>query len=170
VCLGAWTMTRAGAVAMPITHADFMADALELARAAGARGEVPVGAIVVRGDRIIGRGGNTPIAQSDPTAHAEIVALREAARATGNYRLPECTLYVTIEPCVMCAGAILHARVRELVFGARDPKTGACGSVLDVFAESRLNHHATVTSGIRADECAALLQDFFAARRSLREP
>src|SRR5215831_4526110 len=117
-----------------------------------------------------GRGGNTPIAQSDPTAHAEIVALREAARATGNYRLPECTLYVTIEPCVMCAGAILHARVRELVFGARDPKTGACGSVLDVFAESRLNHHATVTSGIRADECAALLQDFFAARRSLREP
>jgi len=155
---------------MPITHADFMADALELARAAGARGEVPVGAIVVRGDRIIGRGGNTPIAQSDPTAHAEIVALREAARATGNYRLPECTLYVTIEPCVMCAGAILHARVRELVFGARDPKTGACGSVLDVFAESRLNHHATVTSGIRADECAALLQDFFAARRSLREP
>jgi tRNA(adenine34) deaminase len=131
---------------------------------------VPVGAIVVRGDRIIGRGGNTPIAHSDPTAHAEIVALREAARATGNYRLPDCTLYVTIEPCVMCAGAILHARVRELVFGARDPKTGACGSVIDVFAESRLNHHATVTSGIRADECAALLQDFFAARRSVREP
>jgi len=155
---------------MPLTHADFMAAALELARAAGARGEVPVGAIVVRGDRIIGRGGNTPIAHSDPTAHAEIVALREAARATGNYRLPDCTLYVTIEPCVMCAGAILHARVRELVFGARDPKTGACGSVIDVFAESRLNHHATVTSGIRADECAALLQDFFAARRSVREP
>jgi len=149
---------------MPLTHADFMAAALELARA------VPVGAIVVRGDRIIGRGGNTPIAHSDPTAHAEIVALREAARATGNYRLPDCTLYVTIEPCVMCAGAILHARVRELVFGARDPKTGACGSVIDVFAESRLNHHATVTSGIRADECAALLQDFFAARRSVREP
>ena len=170
MCLGAWTMTRAGAAAMPLTHADFMAAALELARAAGARGEVPVGAIVVRGDRIIGRGGNTPIAHSDPTAHAEIVALREAARATGNYRLPDCTLYVTIEPCVMCAGAILHARVRELVFGARDPKTGACGAVIDVFAESRLNHHATVTSGIRADECAALLQDFFAARRSVREP
>ena len=155
---------------MPLTHADFMAAALELARARLPRGEVPVGAIVVRGDRIIGRGGNTPIAHSDPTAHAEIVALREAARATGNYRLPDCTLYVTIEPCVMCAGAILHARVRELVFGARDPKTGACGSVIDVFAESRLNHHATVTSGIRADECAALLQDFFAARRSVREP
>jgi len=142
-----------------------MAEALALARAAGARGEVPVGAIVVKDGAIVGRGGNAPIAGNDPTAHAEIAALREAGLALGNYRLPGCDLYVTIEPCAMCAGAILHARIRRVVFGARDPKTGACGSVLDLFAEPRLNHHATVTAGVAADECGALLTRFFDARR-----
>lgn len=143
-----------------------MDEALALARAAGARGEVPVGAIVVRDGHVIGRGGNTPIAASDPTAHAEIAALREAARTVGNYRLPGCELYVTLEPCVMCAGAIMHARIARLVFGARDPKTGACGSIIDVFGEPRLNHHARVTAGVRADDCGALLSGFFAARRA----
>jgi tRNA(adenine34) deaminase len=142
-----------------------MGEALALAQEAGRRGEVPVGAVVVREDVVIGRGGNAPIAASDPTAHAEIAALREAARATGNYRLPDCELYVTIEPCAMCAGAILHARIARVVFGARDPKTGACGSVIDLFAEPRLNHHAVVVQGVRADECGALLSAFFAARR-----
>ena len=142
-----------------------MAEALALAHAARERGEVPVGAVVVSEGAIVGRGGNAPIAASDPTAHAEIAALRAAARALGNYRLPGCSLYVTIEPCAMCAGAILHARIARLVFGARDPKTGACGSVVDLFAEPRLNHHATVEGGVRADECGKLLADFFAARR-----
>ncbi len=128
---------------MTTTDEPFMAEALALARAAGSRGEVPVGAVVVSDGAIVGRGGNAPIAATDPTAHAEIAALREAGRALGNYRLPDCTLYVTIEPCAMCAGAILHARIARLVFGARDPKTGACGSVVDLFAEPRLNHHAT---------------------------
>ncbi len=144
----------------------FMAEALALARAAKARGEVPVGAVVVRGGAVVGRGGNAPIAASDPTAHAEIAALRDAGRALGNYRLPGCTLYVTIEPCAMCAGAILHARIARLVYGARDPKTGACGSVVDLFAEPRLNHHATAEGGVLADECGKLLSDFFAARRA----
>jgi len=144
---------------------DWMAAALSLARTAAERGEVPVGAVVVRDGAIIGRGGNAPIAASDPTAHAEIAALREAGRALGNYRLPGCELYVTIEPCAMCAGAIIHARIARVVFGARDPKTGACGSVIDLFAEPRLNHHAQVVDGVRADECAALLSQFFAARR-----
>jgi tRNA(adenine34) deaminase len=143
----------------------WMAEALALARAAGARGEVPVGAIVVKDGAIVGRGGNAPIAGSDPTAHAEIAALREAGRALGNYRLPGCDLYVTIEPCAMCAGAILHARVGRVVFGARDPKTGACGSVIDLFAEPRLNHHATVTAGVSAGECGELLTRFFDERR-----
>lgn len=142
-----------------------MGEALALARAAGERGEVPVGAIVVRDGAIVGRGGNAPIAASDPTAHAEIAALRDAGRALGNYRLPGCSLYVTLEPCAMCAGAMLHARIARLVFGARDPKTGACGSVIDLFAEPRLNHHATAVAGVRADECGALLSAFFAARR-----
>ena len=142
-----------------------MDEALALARAAGARGEVPVGAVVVRDGAVIGRGGNAPIAASDPTAHAEIAALRDAGRASGNYRLPGCELYVTIEPCAMCAGAILHARIARLVYGARDPKTGACGSVIDLFAEARLNHHCEVVGGVRADACGALLSDFFAARR-----
>jgi tRNA(adenine34) deaminase len=143
----------------------WMAEALALARVAQARGEVPVGAIVVSDGAIIGRGGNAPIAGNDPTAHAEIAALREAAQALGNYRLPGCELYVTIEPCAMCAGAIMHARIRRLVFGARDPKTGACGSVVDLFAERRLNHHTTVTGGVAAEACAALLSHFFASRR-----
>lgn len=150
---------------MPATIDDWMGEALALARAAAGRGEVPVGAVVVRDGAIVGRGGNAPIAASDPTAHAEIAALREAGRALGNYRLTGCELYATIEPCAMCAGAILHARIARVVFGARDPKTGACGSVIDLFAEPRLNHHAQVIGGVRAAECGALLSGFFAARR-----
>jgi tRNA(adenine34) deaminase len=142
-----------------------MDEALVLAREAGARGEVPVGAIVVRDGAIVGRGGNAPIADNDPTAHAEIAALREAANAVGNYRLPGCAMYVTLEPCAMCAGAILHARIARLVFGASDPKTGACGSVVNLFAQPMLNHHTTAASGARADECGRLLSEFFAARR-----
>jgi len=150
---------------MLATDEEWMGEALALARGAGARAEVPVGAIIVKDDVIVGRGGNTPIAAHDPTAHAEIMALREAARALGNYRLPGCSLFVTIEPCAMCAGAILHARVARLVFGARDAKTGACGSVIDLFAEPQLNHHSTVEGGVRAGECAALMTEFFAGRR-----
>lgn len=142
-----------------------MGEAIALAREAGARGEVPVGAVVVRDGAVIGRGGNAPIAASDPTAHAEIAAMRDAGRALGNYRLPGASLYVTIEPCAMCAGAIQHARVARVVYGAADPKTGACGSVVDLFADPRLNHHASVVRGVRADECGALLSAFFAARR-----
>jgi len=142
-----------------------MDEALVLARAAAARGEVPVGALVVRDGQVIGRGGNAPIAGSDPTAHAEIAALREAARAIGNYRLTGCDLFTTLEPCAMCAGAIFHARIARLVFGAHDPKSGVCGSVIDLFGETRLNHHTVVTGGVRADECGQLLSDFFAARR-----
>jgi tRNA(adenine34) deaminase len=151
----------------PSADADdaWMTEALAQARAAGLRGEVPVGAIVVRDGTIVGRGGNAPIARNDPTAHAEIAALREAAAQAGNYRLVDCTLYVTLEPCAMCAGAIMHARIARLVFGATDPKTGACGSVVDLFGESRLNHHTAVTAGVRATECGALLSGFFAARR-----
>ena len=143
----------------------FMGEALALARAAQARGEVPVGAVVVKDGEIVGRGGNAPITAADPTAHAEIAALRDAGRRLGNYRLPGCNLFVTIEPCAMCAGAILHARIARVVFGARDPKTGACGSVGDLFAEPRLNHHATVTGGVLAAESAALLSRFFTTRR-----
>ena len=150
---------------MPATDDDWMGEALALARAAGARGEVPVGAVIVKEGAVIGRGGNAPIAGTDPTAHAEIAALRDAGRALGNYRLPGCDLYVTIEPCAMCAGAILHARIARVVYGAPDPKTGACGSVVDLFAEPRLNHHATVAGGVRASECGLLLTEFFAARR-----
>jgi tRNA(adenine34) deaminase len=141
-------------------------EALALARVAQARGEVPVGAIIVRDGVIVGRGGNAPIAANDPTAHAEIAALREAAATLGNYRLPDCDLYVTLEPCAMCAGAIMHARVRRLVFGARDPKTGACGSIVDLFGDARLNHHTVVTADVLAPECGALLSAFFAARRA----
>jgi tRNA(adenine34) deaminase len=145
--------------------ARWMEVALTLARDAGARGEVPVGAIVVKDGVIVGRGGNAPIAHDDPTAHAEINALRDAARRLGNYRLPGCVLYVTLEPCAMCVGACLHARVSRIVYGASDPKTGACGSVIDLPAEPRLNHHASVTGGIAAAECGALLSGFFAERR-----
>ena len=143
----------------------WMNEALALARAAQARGEVPVGAIVVMDGAIIGRGGNASIAGNDPTAHAEIAALREAARALGNYRLPGGELFVTLEPCAMCAGAIMHARIARLVYGAADPKTGACGSVVDLFALPRLNHHTTVTGGVAAGECGKLLSAFFASRR-----
>ena len=150
---------------MDRTDDDWMAEALTLARGAGARGEVPVGAVVVKDGAIVGRGGNAPIAASDPTAHAEIAALREAGRALGNYRLPGCDLYVTVEPCAMCAGAIMHARIARLVYGAPDPKTGACGSVIDLFAEPRLNHHTRVTAAVRGGECGQLLSRFFEARR-----
>jgi len=148
-----------------VTDDAWMAEALTLAKAAGARGEVPVGAIVVCENTIVGRGGNAPIAASDPTAHAEISALREAAAALRNYRLPGCSLYVTLEPCPMCVGAVLHARLARLVFGARDPKTGACGSVIDVTGEPRLNHHTRVTGGVAAQACGELLTQFFAVRR-----
>lgn len=164
----AWNeRTAADAQTEEVTADDerWMAEALTLARDAGSRGEVPIGAVVVRDGKVVGRGGNSPILHSDPTAHAEIAALREAAAAAGNYRLTGAALYVTIEPCAMCAGAIMHARIGRLVFGAGDPKTGVCGSVVDLFAERRLNHHATVVGGVRADECGALLSDFFAARR-----
>lgn len=147
------------------SDADFMALALDLARAAAAQGEVPVGALVVSDGEIVGRGYNRPIGGHDPTAHAEVMALRDAATRLGNYRMPGCTLYVTLEPCIMCAGAIMHARIARVVFGACDPKTGAAGSVVDLFAESRLNHHAVVTGGVLADACGALLSEFFAARR-----
>ena len=145
---------------------DFMRLALDLARQAGAVDEVPVGAIVVRNGEVLGRGFNQPIGSHDPSAHAEIMALRDAARQAGNYRLVDCTLYVTLEPCAMCAGAIMHARIARVVFGARDPKTGACGSVVDLFGEERLNHHADVEGGVLAVECGAMLSSFFAARRN----
>lgn len=142
-----------------------MREALGLAREAGAAGEVPVGAVVVKDGFIIGRGYNSPIARHDPTAHAEIRALRDAAEKIGNYRLPDCELYVTLEPCAMCVGAIIHARIAHVVFGASDLKTGAAGSVVNLFDETRLNHHAEVTGGVMANESAALLKEFFAARR-----
>jgi len=144
----------------------FMRQALLLAEAAAASGEVPVGALVVKDGVVIGQGFNAPIANNDPSAHAEIRALREAAAQLANYRLPGCTLYVTLEPCVMCAGAIHHSRIARLVYGASDPKTGACGSVVDLFAQPKLNHHAQVTKGVMAEESVALLKAFFAARRS----
>jgi tRNA(adenine34) deaminase len=140
--------------------------ALGLAREAAALDEVPVGAVVVAHDGVIvGRGFNQPISRHDPSAHAEMLALRDAAARIGNYRLPGCRLFVTLEPCAMCAGAILHARISRVVFGARDPKTGAAGSVIDLFAETRLNHHATISGGVLAEHCSALLSGFFAARR-----
>lgn len=143
----------------------FMREAISLARAAECLGEVPVGAVVVKEGQIVGRGFNSPIGESDPTAHAEIAALRDAARVLGNYRLPGCELFVTLEPCAMCAGAIMHARISRVIYGARDPKTGVHGSVVDLFGVERLNHHATVIGGVLGDECGAILSDFFARRR-----
>lgn len=143
-----------------------MRTALEQARLAGAADEVPVGAVVVRDGEIVGRGFNQPIRSHDPTAHAEVMALRDAAARIGNYRLPGCELYVTLEPCAMCCGAIMHARIARVVFGARDAKTGAAGSVIDLFAEARLNHHAERVGGVLAAECGGLLTSFFAARRN----
>ena len=145
--------------------AEYMREALALAREAWTAGEVPVGAVVVLDGVIVGRGFNAPISRHDPTAHAEIRALRDAAERLGNYRLPGCSLYVTLEPCTMCMGAIFHARIARVVYGASDPKTGACGSVIDLPAEGRLNHHAAVAGGILAGECGGLLSDFFAQRR-----
>jgi tRNA(adenine34) deaminase len=145
---------------------EFMRAALELARQAELAGEVPVGAVVVKDGQIIGRGSNAPIGSHDPSAHAEMVALRDAAQCLGNYRLVDCELYVTLEPCLMCVGAMFHARISRVVFGASDYKTGAAGSVLNLFAEQRLNHHATVQGGVLTGECGTLLSQFFAARRA----
>jgi len=142
-----------------------MRAALALAEQARGAGEVPVGAVVVRDGVVIGSGFNSPIGRHDPSAHAEILALRAAAAALGNYRLSGCTLYVTLEPCVMCSGAILHARIGRVVYGAPDPKTGACGSVLNLFAEGRLNHHTAVAGGVLAEDCGRLLKGFFLERR-----
>ena len=143
----------------------FMRIALEEARRAGREGEVPVGAILVSEGEVIGRGRNRPVSLSDPTAHAEILALREGATRVGNYRIPNSTLYVTIEPCAMCAGAILQARVQRLVFGAEDPKTGAVRSIHSLLTDERLNHRVEVTSGILSEECGEILRHFFQARR-----
>ena len=142
----------------------FMREALALAGEAARAGEVPVGAVVVKDGRIVGRGYNRPISTADPTAHAEIVALREAAAAEGNYRLPGCELYVTLEPCAMCVGAMVHARLARVVYGARDPKTGACGSVTDLTALAT-NHQTTFEGGLLAEDCGAVLKRFFAERR-----
>ena len=143
----------------------FMREALSQARAAECLGEVPVGAVVVCEGVIVGRGFNSPIGENDPTAHAEIAALRDAARTLENYRLPGCELFVTLEPCAMCAGAILHARIARVIYGARDLKTGVHGSVVDLFAVERLNHHTEVLGGVLAEECSRLLSGFFAGRR-----
>lgn len=142
-----------------------METALGLARQAADAGEVPIGAVVVKDGQIIGRGYNQPISSHDPTAHAEIIALREAAAHLQNYRLSDCTLVVTVEPCVMCAGAMLHARIARLVYGAREYKTGAHGSAINVFAEPRLNHHCEVHGEVFAETCAELISGFFASRR-----
>lgn len=151
-----------------MTDLEYMQIALQLAQEAAAAGEVPVGAIVVKAGEIIGRGSNAPIGTHDPTAHAEIRAMREAAQHIGNYRLVDCTLYVTLEPCAMCSGAIQHARIAKLVYGASDPKTGACGSVVNLMTEPKLNHHTEVTSGVLAEECGAVLSSFFASRRKAK--
>ena len=156
---------------MPSTHqpADehTMRLALDQAHNAWLVGEVPVGAVITRHGQVIATGYNRPITEHDPTAHAEIVALRHAAQLLGNYRLPECELFVTLEPCAMCAMALMHARFKRVVFGANDPKTGAAGSVLDLFEQPQLNHHTSVTRGVLAEECSKVLQDFFAERREL---
>lgn len=143
-----------------------MRAALALANEAAAAGEVPVGAVVVKDGEIVGGGYNQPISRQDPSAHAEVMALRHAAQQISNYRLPGCDLYVTLEPCCMCVGAIMHARIKRVFFGALDAKTGACGSIINLFAEARLNHHAEVSGGYLADESAQLLKAFFASRRA----
>ena len=144
---------------------DFMRSALEQAYRARAAGEVPVGAVLISGDRVVADGANHPIASNDPTAHAEIEALRAGGQALGSYRLTDTTLYVTLEPCAMCAMAIVHARVRRLVFGAWDPRAGAAGSVTDIFALPSLNHRVDVFGGVLMEECGSLLREFFAERR-----
>ena len=147
----------------------FMQLALRQAQAATDAGEVPVGAVVVRAGQVIASGHNAPLASLDPTAHAEVNAIRAAAQALGNYRLDDCTLYVTLEPCAMCSGAALHARFKRVVFGATEPKTGAAGSVLNLFANEQINHQTQVTGGVLADDCAQLLQRFFEQRRELQQ-
>jgi tRNA(adenine34) deaminase len=145
---------------------DFMLMALEQAQHAWSLGEVPVGAVVVKDGVVIATGFNQPIGRHDPTAHAEIVALRAAAEKLGNYRLPGCELYVTLEPCVMCSGAMMHARLARVIYGAPDPKTGACGSVVNLFEQEQLNHHAQIVGGVMAEEAGAMLKGFFAERRN----
>src|SRR2546422_4119899 len=148
-----------------MTDEAFMRRALELARRAQEAGEVPVGAVLVRDEKVLGEGWNRPIAAADPTAHAEIQAMRAAATASRNYRLTGATLYVTLEPCAMCVGAMFHARISRVVFGVSDPKTGAAGSIVDLFKNEKLNHHAQLHGGVLASECGALLSRFFASRR-----
>ena len=143
----------------------FMQQALEQAQLAALAGEVPVGAVIVRDGKIISKAFNKPITNHDPSAHAEMLALRQAALSEENYRLPGATLYVTLEPCTMCAGAMLHARVDRIVYGAADPKTGAAGSVLDVFSSKQINHQTTIEGGMMGEECGQLLRDFFKGRR-----
>lgn len=143
----------------------WMKRALDLARHAAEEGEVPIGCVVVEGDDIIGEGWNQPVSTRDPTAHAEVIALRSAATLVNNYRLPGADLYVTLEPCVMCTGAIIHARISRLIFGARDPRGGAAGSVFDIPGTGRVNHAVAVTAGVLEQECATILQEFFRARR-----
>jgi len=149
-----------------MTDEDYMRLALELARQAEQSGEVPVGAVVVKNGEVIGRGSNSPIMCQDPSAHAEVLAIRDAARHLGNYRLVDCELFVTLEPCVMCVGAMFHARISRVVYGAKDYKTGVAGSILNLFDSEPLNHHASVEGGVLAEECGALLSQFFAARRA----
>ncbi len=143
-----------------------MREALRLAAQAAEAGEVPVGAVVVKDGRIVGRGFNSPISRHDPTAHAEIAAMRDAAMHIGNYRLVGCELFVSLEPCLMCVGALFHARIARVVYGAKEPKTGAAGSVFNLFTEPRLNHHARIEGGVLAEECGKVLSDFFAMRRA----
>ena len=143
----------------------FMRQAISQAHNAWALGEVPVGAIVVKDGQVIATGFNQPIGTHDPTAHAEIMALRAASSILGNYRLPGCELYVTLEPCAMCSGAMMHARLARVVYGASDPKTGACGSIVNLFEQEKLNHHTEVVGGVLAEECGGLLKEFFVARR-----
>jgi tRNA(adenine34) deaminase len=143
----------------------YMRQALDQAHNAWALGEVPVGAVVVKDGAVIATGFNQPIGTHDPTAHAEIMALRAAATILGNYRLPGCELFVTLEPCAMCSGAMMHARLARVVYGATDPKTGACGSIVNLFEQEKLNHHTELVGGVLAEECGALLREFFAERR-----
>ncbi|MEI8217995.1 MAG: tRNA adenosine(34) deaminase TadA [Elusimicrobiota bacterium] len=152
----------------PATNEYFMARALTEARKALRKGEVPIGAVVVSAGKIIGRGHNLSITANDPTAHAEVVALRAAARTSGYYRLTGCKLFVTIEPCPMCAGALVWARVAEIVFGAKDPKAGACGSVMNIARHRKLNHRIKITAGVMEDDCRQLIQEFFKHKRKPR--
>ena len=151
-----------------LTDLDFMRLALAQATAAAQAGEVPVGAVIVQDGKVIATGRNAPIAEHDPTAHAEIIAVRAAAKLLGNYRLPDCSLYVTLEPCAMCSGAMLHARLKRVVFGASDAKTGAAGSVINLFDQRQLNHQTTLQGGMMADDSAALLKSFFSQRRGAK--